>query len=203
MINANFKAVFNRLFEPVGRFFIRVGLTPNQLTTIGLFFGVLTCWVYIWTRNAVLFTALIVFCAFFDAFDGAVARLGGKVTRFGSYFDAVCDRLFEGFVLVSVAYVTGYWILIGVLLIGFFVISYAKARAAMEVSISNLEWPDLMEKAERGVIFILGLLISEMTHIWILGHDLFYWVLVVLLVLVYGTVIQRILRAKRYIESRS
>src|SRR3989338_6851038 len=52
--------------------------------------------------------------------------------------------------VLGAAEVTGYWILSMIVLAGALIVSYAKARAAMEVAISNLEWPDLMERGERG-----------------------------------------------------
>ena len=65
-----------------------------------------------------------------------------------------------------------------------------------------MEWPDFMERTERGVIFLLGLFISEITQMRLAGHDLFFWVLIALVAAVFGTVIQRVLRAKQYIEAR-
>jgi phosphatidylglycerophosphate synthase len=85
---------------------------------------------------------------------------------------------------------------------GAFMVSYAKARAAMEVPVSNQEWPDLMERGERSAVFLLGLLAGAVAPWKPLGHDLFWWTLVALSVLVHATAIQRILRARRYIMAR-
>ena len=137
-----------------------------------------------------------------DALDGAVARVSGRVTKFGSYLDAVCDRVAEALVILSVAVVTGYWVLSSAVLAGAFLVSYTKARAAMEVPIANLEWPDLMERAERGVVYIVGLGLKPLIPWRPFGRDLFWWTLVVLTVLVYATVLQRVLRAKRLIQTR-
>ena len=41
MMNATYKEVFNKIFEPVGKFCLKLGLSPNQLTMIGLAFGIL------------------------------------------------------------------------------------------------------------------------------------------------------------------
>ena len=203
MITTRYKTFFNDLFEPFARTLMRFSLTPNQITLSGLALGFVSCFILIWTKNIYLFCVLILASAIFDAADGLVARLSGQVTKFGSYLDAVCDRLFEGMVAVSVAWFSGYWFLIFLLFIGAVLTSYAKARAAMEVPVSNSEWPDLMERTERGVLFIAGLLISELTRVRIFGKDLFYWILIFLIATVYTTVIQRIFRAKHLIESRA
>ena len=80
--------------------------------------------------------------------------------------------------------------------------SYAKARAAMEVAVSNLEWPDLMERAERSLLFGAGLVAGALVPWRPLGHDLFWWTLVLLALLTHLTVLQRALRARRYIRER-
>ena len=81
--------------------------------------------------------------------------------------------------------------------------SYAKARAAMEVSVSNDEWPDLMERTERDVLFVIGLAAGALMPWRPLGRDLFWWTLVLLAILIHGTVAQRVLRARRFIDARS
>lgn len=203
MITSQHKEMFNRAFEPVGRFLIRLKVTPNQLTCFGLILAVACCVVYMVSRNAILFVFLISACGLFDALDGVVARLTQNTTKFGSYLDALCDRLFDTVVGFSVAYVTGYWVLMFFVTCGALTISYAKARAAMEVSVSNTEWPDWMERGERSFIFLLGLLVSEIWRIEIFGQGFFFWVLVFLVTAMYATVIQRAFRARSIIESRS
>jgi CDP-diacylglycerol--glycerol-3-phosphate 3-phosphatidyltransferase/archaetidylinositol phosphate synthase len=88
-------------------------------------------------------------------------------------------------------------------LVGSLLVSYAKARAAMEVSVSNQEWPDLMERAERGTLFLGGLLAGRLIPWEPFGRDLFWWTLVLLTVLVHLTVVQRVLRARRLIRARA
>jgi phosphatidylglycerophosphate synthase len=138
-----------------------------------------------------------------DALDGSLARVSGRVTKFGAYLDAVCDRYVEAAVAGAVAYVTGHWLLIGVVLVGSLLVSYTKARAAMEVKVLNDEWPDLMERTERNVLFIVGLAAGSLIPWRPMGHDIFWWTLVLLSVLIHLTVVQRILRARRFILERS
>ena len=203
MISTRYKSFFNELFEPVALWLRRLGVSPNQMTVAGLILGILGCLTFLHTRNLYLFIILIVLAGIFDAIDGVLARASGRVTKFGAYLDAMCDRLFEGAVMLAVAIATGRWVLIFLAMLGSYSVSYAKARAAIETTVSNTEWPDLMERFERDIIFISGFFLSELFHIQIAGHDLFFWVLIGLNAAVYFTVIQRILRAKRLIESRS
>jgi len=203
MINSNYKLFFENLFRPLARIFISLKITPNQMTVAGLVFGIASCLLFLSTENLVLFFILIVASALFDALDGVVARLTDQSSKFGAYLDAMCDRLFDGIAALTVAIYTGEWILIFLAVLGGIFVSYAKARAAMETPVSNLEWPDLMERLERNVVFILGFFISEFFHIQIAGHSFFFWVLIGLNVAIYYTVVQRIVRAKRLIEERS
>ena len=73
----------------------------------------------------------------------------------------------------------------------------------MEVRVSNMEWPDLMERAERDALFLIGLAASAVIPWRPLGRDLFWWTLLLLAVLTHLTVIQRVLRARRLIQERT
>src|SRR3989338_615741 len=135
--------------ETAARVFIALGLTPNKITVLALFLGCMTSLWYLWSKNSVGFGILMMILGLFDLMDGTVARLTHTVSKFGSYLDAICDRVFEAVTLLAVACVSGYWGLSGVLLFGMMLISYAKARAAIEVTVENNAWPDFMEGTER------------------------------------------------------
>ena len=198
-----YKAYFRSAAEGVARIFLRLGFSPNGITFFGLLGGWLTCLLFVWTRNALLFGFLMILWGLFDAVDGALARLTNRVTKFGSYLDAICDRLFEVSAMLAAAYVTGYWAISFLLAAGILMVSYAKARAAMEVTVSNTEWPDFMERTERGLVFAAGMILWGFFPGPFLGKDIFFWFLVVLTIAVYFTILQRFLRAKRLIESRT
>ena len=70
-------------------------LTPNHLTTLRLLFGIAACLAlsqggYFWLN-----TGTILFCIsnFLDHTDGELARLTGKTSRFGHYYDLISDAL--------------------------------------------------------------------------------------------------------------
>lgn len=202
MLTSN-KAFFNKLFSGIGRALARLPIHPNFLTLLGLALGMALCAYLLVTRDLLLFSILAIPVGLFDMLDGALARASGKSSKFGSYLDAMTDRYFEIFFVIAVAYVTGYWILSSLLILGSYSISYAKARAAMEIKIENNEWPDFLERTERDVLFVIGLFLSQIFSIQLLGHDIFWWTLLLLVVGTQFTVIQRVLRAKRLIEERS
>jgi len=203
MVTSRHKASINQFFQPMGRALAKLGFTPNSLTLIGLGLTFACCLYLVLTKNVFVFCIVVVCAALFDALDGAVARATNTSTPFGAYLDAICDRFSETSVALTVAWVTGYWLPSVLVIIGVMAISYGKARAAMEVKIDNLSWPDLLEKGERGVFYIVGLFISTFFTQPLWGESFFYWWLWILVAGVYFTVIQRTLRAKRYIEAKS
>jgi phosphatidylglycerophosphate synthase len=196
------KDFFNRLFSGIGRTVARLPIHPNLLTLLGLFLIVCCCGYLLLTKNLLLFSILALAAGLFDLLDGAVARASGKMSKFGSYLDAMTDRYVEVFVVISVAWVTGYWFLSSLCILGLYSVSYAKARAGMEIPIRNNEWPDFLERTERDVIYLIGIAVSQIFPVRLLGHDLFWWVLLFLAVGTNATVLQRILRARRLIAER-
>jgi phosphatidylglycerophosphate synthase len=131
------------------RALVPTGLHPNQVTMLALAVGLASCAIYLWTRNAALFAALMIAGGYLDTLDGEVARLTNQRTPFGGYLDAVSDRIFDSTVLFTIAFVADRWLLCMAMAVGGFMVSYAKARAAMEAPISNLGWPHLMGREER------------------------------------------------------
>jgi phosphatidylglycerophosphate synthase len=66
---------------------------PNVLTTVRLVVG-LTGAVLFAAGSAFNLAALLIVCSnFLDHTDGQLARLSGKTSRFGHYYDLVCDAL--------------------------------------------------------------------------------------------------------------
>ena len=203
MITSRYKPAFNAAFDPLARLLVALKVSPSAVTLAGLALVFACCAFLLRTRQIIPFSFMVTAASLFDALDGAVARRGVRTSAFGSYLDAMCDRYGEVAVLLSVAVVTGYWIGTGLLLSGSLLVSYAKARAAMETSVSNQEWPDFMERMERDVIYIVGLWQSQIIPWRPFGRDVFWWTLTILAVLVHVTVVQRIFRARRFILQRA
>jgi phosphatidylglycerophosphate synthase len=189
--------------EFVARIFMRLKFTPNKLTLFCLFLGLAICGLFAWNKNPLMFGILILLVGMLDVVDGTLARMTNQCTKFGSYLDAMCDRLYEGGASLAAAYVSEHWILAFFAFAASSLTSYAKARAAMEVPVSNTEWPDFIERFERSIIFTFGMIFWGCFPGNYGGHDIFYWTLIVLNVVSYASLIQRMFRAKRIIEARS
>ena len=71
------------------------GLTPNFFTSMRLLFGILAC--LFLAIGGYFFSNLGAFCFvlsnFLDHSDGEFARITGKMTRFGHYYDLACDAI--------------------------------------------------------------------------------------------------------------
>ncbi len=73
----------------------RTGVTPNQVTLLAFFAGLLAGWEFLqgdaahWLRGAVWFQAAYIL----DNCDGSLARLTGRSSGFGSWLDTVTDML--------------------------------------------------------------------------------------------------------------
>lgn len=160
MIDGLMKTVIDPLWERMAQPLVRAGLTPNQVTAMGLGLILLTSAAYLWHQSPLAYGLSLAVAFAFDALDGAVARQRGMSTKLGGYFDAMVDRYQELVVLGAIAWVSDLWALALLGFSGAVITSYAKARTAIEIPISNEAWPDLFERLER-VIFLCVLLIVD------------------------------------------
>ena len=160
------------VINPFVRLLIRMGVTPNMVTTIGLLGNIAAAGVFVWAgytgsptqMNYQLVTLagfLIIAFSLFDMLDGQVARLGGMVSTFGAMYDSVLDRYCELFTLGGISF---YFIQTGrviaalitfIALVGSIMVSYVRARAegvGIECKIG------FMQRPERVVVTSLGCL---------------------------------------------
>ncbi len=135
MLTAWLRKTFRGVLEAVARFFNRLGVTPNQLTLIGLLLQGIVA-VVIAAGYLQLAGILLIFFSIFDAFDGTLARMTGQVSRFGAFFDATIDRYAESIVLFGLlVYYSGQpdsttqTLLIYVAIVGSLLVSYTRAKA--------------------------------------------------------------------------
>lgn len=155
--NRNFAA---GLWSLLARPLAALGLTPNQVTLLGLVLVLGNCGAYLWHRSNLLFGLGLALSFVFDALDGAVARQTGRTTKFGGYLDAVVDRYQEIAVYFVLGWATGWWPLCFLAITGSLLTSYNKARTAVEMPIENNAWPDLMERLERIVVICAALILD-------------------------------------------
>ena len=88
-----FRAFFARVFAPVARFFLRLGVSPDAVTLVGTL-GVCAGALVFFPRGQLLIGVLVVTALVFsDIVDGTMARLSGRSSKFGAFLDSTLDRL--------------------------------------------------------------------------------------------------------------
>jgi phosphatidylglycerophosphate synthase len=69
-------------------------ITPNGITTLTLVLGLLSAWLYVLGGSAAHFGgALFMLACLFDHADGELARMTGRTSTFGHYYDLIADAL--------------------------------------------------------------------------------------------------------------
>ena len=153
------------LAEPVGRIVGKTGVSPNTLTLFGFCINFGVAWL-ISQGHFVYGGILILAAGIFDLLDGAVARMTGKVTKFGALLDSTLDRYSEGVVLFGllwyyvsrsdVVYKTE-CLLIFATIVGSILVSYVRARAE---GLSLDAEVGIFRRTMRIGILSLGLMLS-------------------------------------------
>jgi phosphatidylglycerophosphate synthase len=196
VIDALFKRNADAFWDRCGRALARVGIRPNTITWGGLVLSTVNSAAFVMHRNALAYGLLLAATELLDDLDGAVARVTGSQTRYGSFLDAATDRYKETLSLLAVAVVTGHWALCFVALAGSLLVSYNGARAAMEGAAAK--GVDLFERLERVAALVAGLILRDvLPHDRFLGHDALVAALWALAVFSHLTALQRLLRGRR------
>lgn len=170
--------------DPLVAVLRRSGLSPNQLTALG-FLGNVGAAVLLGFGQFLAGGVVVLLAGGVDLLDGALARATGRASPFGAVFDAVMDRLSEGAVLFGLLL---FYLLEGghrqevvllyAALVGSFLVSYVRARAAAE-GIDIRE--GLFTRAERVILLSIALILNQvLVALWILA------------VLANGTALQRL-----------
>jgi CDP-diacylglycerol--glycerol-3-phosphate 3-phosphatidyltransferase len=160
------------LLEKIVHGLAATGVHPNVLTTIGL---VINAWAAVLFAAGLFRTAgaVMLLAGLFDMVDGRVARVQGRVTAFGAFFDSVMDRysdilLFIG-IIVHYARVNRFlYVVVGVVALGGSVmVSYTRARAESLIPQCKVGF---WERPERIVLLILAALGNRMAPaLWLLA----------------------------------
>ena len=161
MISEAIGAGGTRVLGAIVRGVSRSRISPNALTFIGLLINIGCGVLY---GYGMFFTAglLMILANVFDMLDGQVARLRGRVTRFGGFFDSVIDRYSDIIVYVGIMvfyardtekHSTLLVALTGLALVGSVMVSYSRARAeSLDIACKV----GFLERPERVVLLIIG-----------------------------------------------
>lgn len=155
-----------RIIDAMVRSLSHGRINPNVLTVIGVSInvgcGLLFGFGYFFWAGITLIIANV-----FDMLDGQVARLSGRVTRFGGFLDSSLDRLSDMVVFVGLmvfyARDTQYHstmnvFLAGAALMGSVMVSYTSARAESLIPKCDVGF---LRRPERVVLLIIGALTTH------------------------------------------
>ncbi|NYG08591.1 CDP-diacylglycerol--glycerol-3-phosphate 3-phosphatidyltransferase [Phycicoccus badiiscoriae] len=163
MLNKYARALFTRIFTPVARLFLALGISPDIVTIVGTI-GVCVGALAFYPRHEFFWgTLVITLFVFSDTVDGVMARMSGRSGKWGAYLDSTLDRvgdsaIFGGLVLWYAG--SGANFLMAVLALACLilgsVVSYAKARAEGLGFTANV---GIAERADRlvAVLAVTGL----------------------------------------------
>jgi phosphatidylglycerophosphate synthase len=218
------------VINPFVRGLIRLGLTPNAVTSIGLALNIGVAALFIvgaekTNQGDLSYVgwggALILFAGLFDMLDGQVARIGNMSSKFGAFYDSVLDRYSEMFMFLGVCYylVSHHYFLSSlfafIALIGSMMVSYTRARAeGLGIECKG----GLMQRPERVVIMGLSALLCGIASHFIGGDfkvsipglpihifetmSIFTLPITIMAVLTNITAISRIQQAKKGMEAQ-
>jgi phosphatidylglycerophosphate synthase len=154
------------VIEPVERFFLIKGISPNLLTLFSFIF-------HIMSGVALAFGAfgiggwLLLFGSTFDIFDGRIARKRGAEGPRGAFFDSTLDRYGELIVfsgLIIYYRFTPYIYLVLASLIGAMMVSYSRARGeglGIQCKIG------MMQRPERAVYLGVACALSPILSLYL------------------------------------
>ena len=160
MLNRFARAFVAKLFTPLARLFLKLGLSPDVVTIVGTA-GVCVGALGFYPRHEFFWGSVLVSVfALSDTIDGVMARLSDRSTNWGAYLDSTLDRVgdsavFGGLVLWyagdgGTPYLAA--LALACLILGS-VVSYSKARAEGLGMTANV---GIAERADRLVAVLIA-----------------------------------------------
>jgi phosphatidylglycerophosphate synthase len=219
-----------KIIDPFVKLLIKMGLTPNAVTTIGFILNIGVTVIFIMgaeegNRSDLSYIgwagALILFAGLFDMLDGQVARLGKMSSTFGALYDSVLDRYSELVMFFGICYyLVGHHYFLSsifafIAMIGSMMVSYTRARAEG----LGIECKDgLMQRPERIITIGVAAIACGVTghyiggdHKWYISGVSFHVLetmsiftipIVLMAVMTNITALKRLLGAKKTLDGR-
>ena len=174
--------VIYAIINPLIKGMIKVGITPNFITTTGFLLNVVATAMFIYAAELPAEEGMawigwgggvILFAGLFDMMDGRLARMGNMSSTFGALWDSTLDRYSELCTLFGICYLLlsiGGWEWAGIVtfiaMVGSVMVSYVRARAEgldIECKVG------LMQRPERVVVTAIGAIFCGVYgNIWVL-----------------------------------
>lgn len=172
MFDGKFRAPVDKAVKPLGALLRRTGLTPDHLTVLGVLIAMGAA-VAIGFGELRLGLALVILAALPDLLDGALAKATQSSSQRGAFFDSTIDRFTDALLFGGVAWFYAdsdhpHLAVLPFAVMGLSsVISYMRAKAE---SLGLDAKGGLMERAERIIVFCIGLLVPYLLDavMWIL-----------------------------------
>lgn len=165
-------AVCSRILSGLVKLLSITRIHPNVFTCLGLVINAAAAWMLAsgeFTKAGLV----VLLAAVFDLVDGPIARLSGRVTRFGGFLDSVIDRYSDLILLMGllVYYARinqfGYIVLTAVAMTGSVMVSYTRSRAENEIPKCKVGF---LERPERIVLIIIGTLANRVAPVlWVIA----------------------------------
>jgi CDP-diacylglycerol--glycerol-3-phosphate 3-phosphatidyltransferase len=208
MLGGYIGGVCQRILNGIVRQLARLDPNPNFLSVIGLGINIFGALLYGYGKF--FYAGLVmIFANIFDMLDGRVARLTGRVTKFGAFLDSSLDRLSDMVVFLGIIifysrdtqyHSTLYASLTGAALIGSVMVSYTSARAESLIPKCDVGF---LRRPERVVLLILGSLTvwPESNHPLLNKMPATIWLMAVLSYWTFGHRLYHTWREIREMES--
>lgn len=188
-----------KIINPIIHGMIKIGITPNMVTTIGFLGNVLATTMFILASEQATPEAdyamigwggaILIFSGLFDMMDGRLARLGNMSTAFGAFWDSTLDRYSELFSLFGLTLyllnTVGTWagVISFLALVGSIMVSYVRARAEgldIECKVGLMQRPERVVVTSvvailTGIFNSNGWLIGGMILIAVLANITAFW----------------------------
>jgi archaetidylinositol phosphate synthase len=168
---------FIKYTEPLASFFIRFGVTPNQVSLLSLLFG-FWCALAFTQRWFLAGSLLLVVSAILDLVDGNVARRNHAESKFGAVFDWIADKYVDAAVILGVGFsgipIVSQWLnlppiadfgIVGIALVGSLINTFIKPVVYAEIGYSDriagkiedpLEGVGFFGRPETVLVLVLG-----------------------------------------------
>ena len=140
-------------------------IRPNHLTLFGFLMSIVVAYFF-------AIGEFIIFAGLFDMVDGMVARKLGEATEFGAFFDSIMDRYSDLVMYLGLLIYYGsegrdnYVILVGIVMMGSVLTSYARARAECIIPSCKVGF---LERPERIVLLLIGSFFYMDPCLWVIA----------------------------------
>ena len=183
MLNDKLRPQTNKITNQIGE---KIRIDPNIVTIIGLLISIFSGVLFA-SGNLVAGALFIIISGVCDLIDGAIARSQNRRTKFGGFLDSTCDRFADAAIIIGIIYSGFVDPILGALAIhSSLTVSYVRSRAEQEGIKCSV---GIAERAERLLIIVVGSIIAALFGG---SHNVMICTIVLLTVLSYITVFQRI-----------